>query len=66
MIPEPDVERVVPSYTSPEPTTSVPTCEVPFPFKIPVSVVEPVPPLATPRAEARVSAPVEENEEVAV
>jgi hypothetical protein len=33
---------------------------------IPESVVDPVPPFGTVRAEARVRAPVEENEEVAV
>jgi len=46
-MPEPDVESVVPSYERPEPITRVPTWEVPFPFKMPVSVVDPVPPLAT-------------------
>ena len=42
--------RVVPSYVRPEPMRSVPTCDVPFPFKMPVSVVEPVPPEETPSA----------------
>ena len=40
-------ESVVPSKESPEPMTSVDTCPVPFPRRIPVRVVLPVPPFAT-------------------
>ena len=65
VMPEPLVESVVPSNVRPEPIASVLICDVPFPSKIPVSVVEPVPPFGTVSAVASVSAPVEEKEEVA-
>ena len=39
---------------------------VPLPFRSPVKVVEPVPPLDTARGVARVSAPVDEKDDVAV
>ena len=48
------------------PATAVCTPPVPFPFNSPVRVVEPVPPFGTVSAVARVSAPAEENDEVAV
>ena len=64
-MPEPLVESVVPSKVRPEPIARVRICDVPFPSKIPVSVVEPVPPFATVSAVASVSAPVEEKDEVA-
>ena len=45
----PVFESVVPPRERPEPMESVPTCEVPAPIKMPERVVEPVPPLATPK-----------------
>jgi hypothetical protein len=46
-MPAPEVESVVPLYERPEPMMRVPTIEVPLPFKMPLSVVEPVPPFCT-------------------
>lgn len=50
----------------PEPITSVETCPVPLPRRMPESVVEPVPPEETERADARVRTPAESKVEVAV
>ncbi len=46
-MPPPAAASVVPSKVSPEPTTTVETCDVPLPRRMPDKVVEPVPPFAT-------------------
>src|SRR3989344_1072974 len=46
-MPPPLGESVVPFHERPLPITTVPTCAVPFPFRMPERVVLPVPPLAT-------------------
>ena len=51
-------ESVVPLYVSPEPTINELTPPVPFPLRIPVSVVEPVPPYATPSEEVATTTPL--------
>ena len=48
MIPDPLVESVVPTRVRPDPTVRLLMAPVPLPSKIPVSVVDPVPPFATP------------------
>ena len=60
-----EMERVFPENESGAETVAEVTWPVPFPVRMPPRVVEPVPPLATVSAVARVSAPVEEKEEVA-
>jgi hypothetical protein len=57
-------ESVVPLYERPAPMRRVETAPVPFPFKIPVRVVEPVPPRATVRVPV-VSAKLIPRDEVA-
>ena len=47
VMPDPAVERVVPVKVRPLPTVRVLMGEVPFPMRIPVRVVEPVPPAPT-------------------
>ena len=55
----PELVSVVPPSESPEPMVSVLTGDAPLPRRIPLSVVEPVPPLATVRALVRLSVPIQ-------
>ena len=51
-------ESVFPSYVRPEPMRSDFTAPVPFPLRMPESVVEPVPPLLTETVEVEVTTPL--------
>ena len=60
----PELVSVVPPRESPEPMVSVLTGDAPLPRRMPVSVVEPVPPLATVSALVRLSVPIQAVVEV--
>ena len=60
------MESVVPEKESGPDTFAEVTAPVPLPVSIPPKVVEPVPPLTTVSAWAKVSAPFEAKDEVAV
>jgi hypothetical protein len=59
VIPEPFVESVVPVSVRPLPTVRELSALVPLPKRIPVSVVEPVPPFPTPKVPVRRLVPIE-------
>ena len=61
VMPAPEVESVVPVRVRPEPTVSVLTGDEPLPMRMPVKVVEPVPPCPTPSTPARRLKPMEEE-----